>query len=60
MDEELKRILDEQKDERKMLEMRFLDAQQDLKRSELIMIIVPLYFGLKVHDATFNCFVYYA
>ena len=34
MDEELKRILDEQKDERKMLEMRFLDAQQDLKRSE--------------------------
>lgn len=31
---ELKRILDEQKDERKTLEMRFLDARQDLRRSE--------------------------
>ena len=32
---ELKRILDEQKDERKNLELGFLDARQDLKRSEL-------------------------
>ena len=34
MDQELKRILDEQKEERKLLELRFLDAQQDLKRSK--------------------------
>ena len=33
LDQELKRILDEQKEERKLLELRFLDAQQDLKRS---------------------------
>ena len=31
---ELKRILDEQKEDRKGLEMRFLDAKQDLARSE--------------------------
>lgn len=36
LDQELKRILDEQKEERKLLELRFLDAQQDLKRSEFI------------------------
>lgn len=36
MEIELKKILDEQKDERKTLEMRFLDARQDLRRSELI------------------------
>ncbi len=36
MEMELKKILDEQKDERKTLEMRFLDARQDLRRSELI------------------------
>ena len=35
MDSELKRCLDEQKEERKLLELRFLDGQQDLKRSEL-------------------------
>ncbi|XP_064382334.1 serine/threonine-protein kinase 10-like isoform X2 [Halichondria panicea] len=33
MEIELKKILDEQKDERKTLEMRFLDARQDLRRS---------------------------
>ena len=38
MDQELKRILDEQKEERKLLELRFLDAQQDLKRSEYMYI----------------------
>lgn len=36
LDQELKRILDEQKEERKLLELRFLDAQQDLKRSKFI------------------------
>ena len=35
MDNELKRSLDEQKEERKLLELRFLDGQQDSKRSEL-------------------------
>lgn len=38
MDQELKRILDEQKEERKLLELRFLDAQQDLKRSKFIYL----------------------
>lgn len=36
----MKRILDEQKEERKLLELRFLDAQQDLKRSEFIYMYV--------------------
>ena len=39
MDSELKKCLDEQKEERKLLELRFLDGQQDLRRSELDHLI---------------------
>lgn len=39
MDNELKKCLDEQKEERKLLELRFLDGQQDLNRSELDYLI---------------------
>ena len=52
LDQELKRILDEQKEERKLLELRFLDAQQDLKRSEFIYIICVghgVLVGLMIH-----------
>lgn len=45
MEVELKRILDEQKDERKTLEMRFLDARQDLRRSKwwFFYMSVPIF-----------------